>query len=490
MSKKLIPLFTRKDDTAIGDTVSFEAIISSKTGDKLSDPEKIVAWETIDNFKPKIGVPVKAAHVLQEMEFRILNIGTFSVSAEATVENWTNAFNTDVKREYLDFSETHPELGAIPFFSEVEGKPAEIPAKLENLIDDVYPQKPPMFFESPLPPLPKLKNYLDVPGDISMILRSDQVCREGITGKGVLVAMPDTGFFKHAFYKWRGYRYNQTIAPDAANIEHDEVGHGTAEAANIFSNAPNIEFIGIKMGLNATLGFKMAVDLSPAIITCSWGWSIKEKILPSWLKPLEAEVIRAVKDLGITVVFSAGNGHYGFPGQMPEVISVGGVYAHRSFGTDDFDLEASNYASSFESKIYPGRKVPDICGLVGMSPGAIYINLPLEPGCAIDKSVATADTTAPDDGWAVISGTSAAAPQIAGICALLKQAQPSLSPILIKRILGASARDVTKGVSAMGHKAGAGFDSATGPGLVDAYKAYQIARSINIKPLDTLPPPR
>jgi subtilisin family serine protease len=99
------------------------------------------------------------------------------------------------------------------------------------------------------------------------------------------------------------------------------------------------------------------------------------------------------------------------------------------------------------------------------------------------------DETQSDDGWAVISGTSAAAPQVAGVCALLKQVQPSLSPNLVKQILISSARDVKNGTSAMGDQAGKGFDSATGFGLVDAFKAYKLARSIMVRPLFTLPQP-
>lgn len=491
---KLIVAPTRRDGTKEGDLVSFEAVVPSETGESMFSPGVMVTPENVERFVPKANAVVKAALALQELGFRILNVGTFSVSGEASRDLWNKTFQTEVKKESLPFSYTHPELGERSFLSHVAAVPFEIPEKLSNLVERAYPQKPPTFFESPMPPTMSY-HYLDVPGDVSMLLRADQVCRKGVTGEGVLVAMPDTGFFNHAFYEWRGYRYNRTISPDAVDIERDDYGHGTAEAANIFACAPNIEFIGIKMGLNATLAFKTAADLNPAIITCSWGWSIPGNTLPNWLKPLEAEVARAVKYSGITVVFSAGNGHYGFPAQMPEVIAAGGVYAHRTFAVDDFDLEASDYASSFTSKIYPGRTVPDVCGLVGMKPAGIYIALPLQPNCTIDQGLAggaypNGDMTAKNDGWAVISGTSAAAPQVAGVCALLKQAQPSLSPELIKRILVASARDVKKGKSAMGEKAGKGFDSATGAGLVDACKAYYLARSIAIKPTLTLPPPR
>ena len=486
----------RRDETREGEVVSFEAVIRSETGESMFAPEIFLTQENIDSFVPRAGSAQKAARILQDMGFRILHVGVFSVSGEAPKDLWESTFSTEVKKASVPVSDAQFEFGERAFLSPVADVPFEIPEKLTDLVERAYPQKPPTFFESPLPPTVSY-HYLDVPGDVSMVLRADKVNQEGITGKGVLVAMPDTGFYKHKFYEWRGYNYNRTIAEDAVDVERDDYGHGTAEAANIFSAAPDIDFVGIKMGASATLGFKKAVDLSPAVITCSWGWSFENPPLPNWSKPLEAAVIHAVKRLGITVVFSAGNGHYGFPGQMPEVIAAGGVYAHRDLAGDDFDLEASDYASSFVSKIYPGRGVPDLCGLVGMKPRGIYIMLPLQPKCSIDSSLSggtypNGDMTQPDDGWAVISGTSAAAPQIAGVCALLKQAQPSLSPALVKQILIASARDVKKGKSnpsTGGYKAGKGFDSATGAGLVDAYKAYRLARSIMVRPLHTLPSP-
>jgi serine protease AprX len=483
----------RRDETREGEVVSFEAVIRSENKESMFAPEIFLTPENIDRFVPRAGAAQKAARILQDMDFRILHVGVFSVSGEAPKDLWESTFSTEVKKGSVPVSDAHFEFGERAFLSHVAGVPFEIPEKLTDLVERVYPQQPPTFFESPLPPTVSY-HYLDVPGDVSMVLRADKVNQKGVTGKSVLVAMPDTGFYKHKFYEWRGYNYNRTIAEDAVDEERDDYGHGTAEAANIFSVAPDSDFVGIKMGSNATLGFKKAVDLSPAVITCSWGWSIQNAPLPNWLKPLEAAVIHAVRRLGISVVFSAGNCHFGFPGQMPDVISAGGVYAHRDLAGDDFYLEASDYASSFVSKIYPGRGVPDLCGLVGMMPRGIYIMLPVPPKCSIDMSLGGgtyphADMTQSDDGWAVISGTSAAAPQIAGVCALLKQVQPSLSPALVKQILIASARDVKKGKSCMGNNAGKGFDSATGAGLVDAYKAYRLARSIMVRPMNTLPSP-
>lgn len=170
---------------------------------------------------------------------------------------------------------------------------------------------------------------------------------------------------------------------------------------------------------------------------------------------------------------------------MPEVIATGGTYVD-----EKLERQASDYASAFTSRIYPGRHVPDVTGLVGlMKTDGAYIMLPVMRGCEIDQEVASdrdrlgnpqfPDGTNPNDGWAVISGTSASAPQIAGICALLKQKNPGLKPLEVKNVLKRTAQDVIKGranaASNEGKaiKAGPGPDGATGHGLVDAFAAWK-----------------
>src|SRR5204863_6318206 len=143
------------------------------------------------------------------------------------------------------------------------------------------------------------------------------------------------------------------------------------------------------------------------IITCSWG---SDKELPQYLtaadRALAASIAVAVA-AGITVIFSAGNGSWGFPAQHPDVISAGGTYLQQ-----DGSYIASNYASGFMSNIYPGRRVPDLCGLVGQRPRAVYIMLPVQPHDCIDRELAgsvypNGDETNAEDGWAAFSGTSA-----------------------------------------------------------------------------------
>ena len=483
----------------IENQVYFEAVLRSETGQSMFAPDTYLQPDNLTQFAPANGRAIQAAKVVQSLGFRVRQIGTFSISAEGPKELWERIFGTQVEPRTQMVS---PSIGEVTYLSHIADAPFTIPSELSELIERAYPQRLPTLFESPLPPRVSY-HHLNVPADIATACRSTPVHKMGVTGKSVLVAMVDTGFYKHPFYQWHGYNYQATLAPDATDVEHDESGHGTAEAANIFANAPDIDFIGVKTGRNATLAFKTASDLHPAIITNSWGYHLVDSdgypltVLPNDLKPLEAAVIEAVRNRGITVCFSAGNGHIGFPGMMPDVISVGGVYAHPTLthNGDDFELEASDYASSFDSQIYPGRHVPDMCGLVGMQPRGIYIMLPVEPGDQIDQGLGgqdypDKDETAPNDGWAVISGTSAACPQIAGVCALLKQVQPGLSPNLIKSILKASSRDVKTGQSIHGQAAGNGHDGATGAGLVDAYGAYQLARSVEIRNIYDLPSPR
>lgn len=342
----------------------------------------------------------------------------------------------------------------------------------------------PVEFFSTLPwPPPKSYWHLTVPEDVALLTGAPVAHRRRYTGKGIRVAMVDTGFYRHPFYFDRGYDVKPTVlGAGTANPEDDESGHGTGEAANIFAVAPDIELTPVKMsGHHMVAAFRAAMELQPPpqVISCSWGWSME------FADQLQAEQLLALAAVeeavaaGIVVVFSAGNGHYGFPGQAGCVISAGGVYVSEA-GVE----QASDYASGFESKIFPGRVVPDVCGLVGMLPKAAYIMLPVQPGDELDQSLAGGhfpqhDETADNDGWAAFSGTSAAAPQIAGACALILQANPSATPAQVKDYLQRTAIDIGLGhasPSTGGNPAIPGEpDLATGYGLIQTTRAVLVA---------------
>jgi subtilisin family serine protease len=148
-------------------------------------------------------------------------------------------------------------------------------------------------------------------------------------------------------------------------------------------------------------------------------------------------------------------------------------------------MQASNYASGYQSPWFP-KVVPTVCGLVGMQPRAQYLMLPVQPGCELDQSEAVTesgedgDGTTGDDGWGLFSGTSAAAPQLAGAAALVLSAKPHLTPAQVIEALTATALDVVRGHSfpqRFNEPAGPGPDNATGAGLVNASAAVEYALS-------------
>ncbi len=465
---------------ARAEQVSFEVVCRPRSGASLQQMMGELSSDTLAQHTPDDRTMQEVAKKLQEQGFQVfVDDGCTSVSARGPYDLFEKMFQTRLRKRARTLK-TGVREHAFEFFDTVKDAPEPSTVNIPGAIYTTI-QRPPIYFGSPLPP-PVRYFHLRVPGDVAGILQASATHRRTnlsgsrATGLGVRVAMLDTGFNMHPYHLMHGYRLNPIAAADAfPPADLDPNGHGTGEVANIFACAPDAQVFGVKMGGNAVLSFDRAVAMGPRVISCSWGFHLPGvTTLPAALVPLRLRIMSIVA-AGVTVVFSAGNGHVGFPGMMPEVISVGGVHADQNMA-----LRASNYASSFMSLIYPGRRVPDFCGLVGMQPAATYIMLPIPPSSAIDVGLGgvpqpNKDETATNDGWGVFSGTSAAAPQIAGICALLLQKQPTLTPSQIKAILRGTATDVLVGTSSMGEAAGPGVDNATGAGLVNALRAWQIA---------------
>ncbi|MFG1942104.1 S8 family serine peptidase [Nonomuraea sp. NPDC048826] len=321
--------------------------------------------------------------------------------------------------------------------------------------------------------------HLSVPADVAHKLRADTAHQSRNTGTDVRVALVDSGYYRHPYFTGKGYKPVTTVlAPGSANPAADEYGHGTAMAALILAVAPKAQLTVVKStAANTIEAFKTAVAQSPHVICFSWAGNNVNGPLSGADILLADEIAQAVAN-GIAVVCPAGNGQHAFPGQHPDVISVGGAHLD-----EDGNLRASDYASGFTSAIFPGRQVPDVAGLVGLRPNASYIMLPTQPGSDLDQVwFGRADGTKPDDGWAVFSGTSAAAAQTAGVCALIRSSWPGIRPRRMRKILKSTARDVTAGrgynAPGMNHAAAVGADDATGSGLVDADAAQTTARTV------------
>jgi subtilisin family serine protease len=467
----------------------------SPAGTSLLEAAGLVTHETVAGFESDDEVVRAASAKLQESGFQVLQVSSTTINIAGPPQLFEEVFETRLETEERPVIKPGAREDTATFVecpdTALLGLIATKDTPMGDVLEGVAIEEPMYYHEYAFAPL-RSYWHLRVPGDVSLGIGADRAHRRGVTGRGVKLTMVDSGWHRHPYFAQRGYRSSPVVlGPGATDPNDDESGHGTGESANTFAAAPDIDFTMVKVNFaNSTGAFNAAVALRPDIISCSWGSSIQTGPLSAANQALAAAIAAAV-DKGIVVVFSAGNGHWGFPGQHPDVISAGGVYVK-----EDGSMRASDYASGFASNVYPGRRVPDLSGLVGMQPGATYIMLPVQPGDEIDTGRAggshpPGDETGPKDGWAAFSGTSAAAPQIAGVCALVKEACPKLSPEAVKAILMRSAVDVTAGKNHgnFGHEAAPGFDLATGAGLVEAHRAVLLAKLRCLPhPLKPIPP--
>ncbi|EKX61692.1 S8 family serine peptidase [Streptomyces ipomoeae] len=370
-------------------------------------------------------------------------------------------------------------VGDVPGTDAIEAVALESPRTPARLVPSAQPPNVDKF-------------HLRLPGDVAMLLGATRAHARGEVGAGVPVAMVDTGQFPHTYFSVHGYDVRPTVAvlPGTSPVQ-DPIGHGTGESANIFAVAPGAELHPYRASDNhgsltgAYTAFIRAKADRPQVLTNSWGGA---RTFPPVGPPSPNDNVFALEiqdalEQGITVVFSAMNGQFAMEPQVPGVLSVGGVYVGPGL-----ELRASDYASGYASPWFEGVVVPVVSGLVGMRPRAQYLMLPVPPGCALDVSESRAqldgrlpdpgDGTAEDDGWALFSGTSAAAPQVAGAAAVLLGARPGLTPAQVIEALVETAVDVTIGTNhpRFNRQARFGPDEATGAGLVNVDAALSYVR--------------
>jgi Subtilase family len=362
-----------------------------------------------------------------------------------------------------------------------------LPKSKSLKIDGIVLERPAQFhavFPSPIP-LPSPKYHLNPPNDIAVLLGAVEAHQQGIRGQNVTIAMPDSGWYRHPYFTANRYSIKKPIVAVPGNDpSKDPFGHGTAQSANIFAVAPAATLQPIRMGVGTHAAFLKAKALrpQPQIITNSQFAPSHSHYPPTggpdeYDKSLALEIKDAIEK-GILVIFAAGNSEFSIEPQVPGVLSAGGVYVD-----ENGVYTASDMASGYPSPWFKGVVVPTVCGLCGMKRGVKYLMLPLPAGSRLDRSAsigvngAQPDLTAQDDGWAVLSGTSSAAPQVAGAAALILSAKPRLKPAQIIEALSRTALDIVLGHSSppFNYPAGRGLDNATGWGLINASAAVEYA---------------
>ena len=341
----------------------------------------------------------------------------------------------------------------------------------------------------------------------------------GLTGKGVTVGVVDSGcdashpdLADHVIHNVKLYSGEYAnLAPDGSNTivvpvemgpyQNSDLagGHGTHVAGIVAADsttapapapgevpprlgvAPDAELVCYSIGeVLFTTAVVTAYDhlldqpdlWGVDVINNSWGNSFRQH---DPRHPV-AVATKAVADLGVVVVFAAGNsGHGGAEMSIspysvaPWVISVAASdLSHRraNFSSNGFLFDNSEAATigAGGHTVFTGDRI------------GVYHPDVTAPGSGISSTCSTAGTAVlacPPYGNRTASGTSMASPHVAGAAAVLLQANPALTPEQVRMALQATTTPV------LGADGAALPFGQVGHGHVDLAAAVELVRSPN-----------
>jgi len=305
-------------------------------------------------------------------------------------------------------------------------------------------------------------------------IRAERAWAAGYTGKGVGVAVLDTGIAGNL----PDFRVSQSdpasrviasaVINPAATSAGDSFGHGTHVAGLIAGNgtnrpagdplygkyagaAPDANLIDVKIAddqgnasvIDVIEGLQFIVDHKAQYNIRVANLSLRSTVAESYkTDPLDAAV-EAAWNSGIVVVVAAGNQgsaadavHYA-PANDPYVITVGGVDDKGTKGIEDDQLATW----SSRGKTQDGFEKPDV-----LAPGARLVSTiapnseytRLCPSCVVDGQ------------YFRVGGTSMAAAVVSGEAADVIQAHPGLTPNQVKATLVKRTRAVQEAQSSEG----------------------------------------
>jgi serine protease AprX len=292
---------------------------------------------------------------------------------------------------------------------------------------------------------------------VSAIVGADKLRATGVDGRGVGVALVDTGVVP-----LDGLRQTRVVtgpdlsleSPDANLRNLDTYGHGThlggiiagtptRDGSGFGGIAPGATLTSVKVGAAAGI-----VDVTQVMAAIDWVVAHRNddpahpiRVLnlsygtdgtqDYQLDPLTHAVENAWR-AGIVVVAAAGNGGAAAstlanPATDPYVIAVGAADSGGSVRTDD------DTVADFSSRGSATR------GVDLVAPGQSIVSL-RDPGSYVDAEYPSARV---GDKYFKGSGTSQAAAVVSGAVALLLQKRPDLTPDQVKALLTSTASKLT-----------------------------------------------
>ena len=342
-------------------------------------------------------------------------------------------------------------------------------------VSTVFYDEPVSRFQFLAPSISISKNDIHIPiSDSSAFVGAAELNDDGITGKGIKVAVIDTGVNKNHPLLEGAVRTQINIVKkyqdELANI-NDGNGHGTHVATTIAGRdmtiysgllgkqirmhgiAPECEIIGIKVlddeGSGQTSwvieGMEAAVEAGADVINMSLGsmWD------GAGLTPDSKVVDEIVFKHNILCAIAAGNSFANLA-----IGSPGGSHGAITVGSNAMRLPTAGMVSTFSSKgtTTDGRIKPDVS-----APGGNIVNV--KETIYAGTSGALADEAG--EPYIGIMGTSMACPSVAGCLALLLQAGMKPDRYVAEDLIG----NTTK----FNHPK----DIYTGYGMINVKKAYE-----------------
>jgi len=294
----------------------------------------------------------------------------------------------------------------------------------------------------------------------------DKLWEQGFTGKGQTIAIIDSGIFPHADLKdrivgWMDFAEGKKKPADryghGTHVAGVAAGSGAKSQGAIKGVAPEANLVGVRIAsiADAIKALHWVIENKDEHNITVVNMSLGDIPTKGWKNDPWAQATQQAIDAGLTVVVSAGNegpnpGTVATPGILPTAITVGAVDDNATLDPKDDAL------TTFSSRgpTIDGLGKPDV-----VAPGKRIFST-LAPSSSFD--VATFPKAA--GGYFAISGTSQATPMVAGLVALLKQANPDLTQADLLAILKESAHNYPN------------LDRASvGSGLVQADRALELA---------------
>jgi serine protease AprX len=314
----------------------------------------------------------------------------------------------------------------------------------------------------------------------SHVVNADQAWSQGTTGRGVTVAVLDSGVAADPDLAEPTNRILASVNFADERLVSDPGGHGTHVAGIVAGNgrrsdgvfvgvAPEANIVDVRVlssngsgrissvvrGIEWVLAHRTAYNIR--VLNLSFGAPAPTSYRTD---PMSAAIEIAWRR-GLVVVVAAGNGGPGrdtvaSPGIDPYAITVGATDDNGTISPRDDTLAPFSSWGSADS-----NAKPDL-----VAPGRRIVSIRVQ-GSALDLLFPDRTVIAPNGStYLRLSGTSMATPVVAGAVALLLQLRPNLSPDQVKAMLVGTTQ-------AFGQDSGGGVPDpiADGSGLLDVLAA-------------------